>query len=182
MYSILYRQISIKSSEGIDGSQTSLAEQKYLFVEQPSEDFLCPVTSGLLLKPHLTACCGNHISQEAAMRIQGETTIWIQGEGGACPLCNTPDLVTLLDKYYLRQVKKLRVFCHHKERGCKWHGELFDLDHHLQSCPYSDLSRYTLRINLLTCTSSYYPYHIVKKRLLGLNKTGQSIQYMTLRR
>ena len=168
------------SGEGRDSSQIPLAEQKFYFAEQPPENFFCPVTCGLLLQPHLTTCCGNHLSQEAAMKIQGETTIWIQGEGGACPLCNMPDLVTLPDKYFLRQVKKLCVFCHHKEKGCKWQGELFDLDHHLQSCPYSDLSRYTL----LTCTSPYYPYifHAVKKRLLELNKTGQAIQYMRLRR
>ena len=135
---------------GRDASQASLAEQDFLFVEQPSENFFCPVTYGLLLQPHLTACCGKHLSQEAAMKIQGETTIWLQGEGGACPLCNMPDFVTLQDKCFLRKVKKLRVFCRHKERGCKWQGELFDLDHHLQSCPYSGLSRYTLHsINLL---------------------------------
>ena len=140
-HAFLYRRISIQSSEDRDASQTSLAEEEFLFVEQSSENFFCPVTCGLLLQPHLTACCGKHLSQEAAMKIQGETTIWLQGEGGACPLCNMPDFVTLQDKCFLRKVKKLRVFCRHKERGCKWQGGLFDLDHHLQSCPYSGLSR-----------------------------------------
>ena len=152
--SFLYRRISVQPSEGRDISQTSLAEQDFLFVEQPSKNFLCPVTYGLLLQPHLTACCGKHLSEEAAMKIQGETTIWLQGEGGACPLCNMPDLVTLPDKYFLHQVKMLRVFCHHKKRGCKWQGELFDMDHHHQSCPYSDLSRYTLYILFILL---YYP-------------------------
>ena len=101
-------------------------EQEYHFVEQLSKDFFCPVTLDLLLHPHLTACCGKHLSQEAATRIQGG--------GGACPLCKKPHLNTMLDKHYLRQVNELHVFCHHKERGCGWQGELSDLERHVQSC------------------------------------------------
>ena len=102
-------------------------EQNYYFVEQLSEDFYCPVTFNLLLQPHLTECCGKHISQEAATRIQGE--------GGACPLCKEAHLNTMLDKNIRRQVNELRVFCHHEDRGCGWQGELSDLEHHVQSCP-----------------------------------------------
>ena len=142
------------------------------------------MTYGLLLQPHLTACCGNHLSEAAAMKIQGETTIWIQGEGGACPLCKMPDMVTLPDKCFLRQVKQLHVFCRHKERGCEWQGELFNLDHHLQSCSYSGLSRYALHsISTYTVIISLpICINIVEKKILELNKTGQDIQYMRLRR
>ena len=101
--------------------------EEFLFVKQLSKDFVCPVTYGLLLQPHLTACCGKHLSQEAATRIQRE--------GGACPLCNEPQLKAMLDKHFLRQVNELRVFCRHKDRGCGWQGELSDLERHVQSCP-----------------------------------------------
>ena len=104
-----------------------MTEQEYDLVEQLSEDFFCPVTKGLLLQPHLTACCGQHLSDEAAVRIQGG--------GGACPMCLTPNLHTTLNKHFLRQVCQLRVFCRHKERGCGWEGELSALEHHVQSCP-----------------------------------------------
>ena len=145
MHAFSYRQISIRSSESRDASQTSLAEQDFLFVEQPSEDFFCPVTNGPLLQPHLTACCGEHLSQESAMRIQGE--------GGACPMCKVPNLSTVLNKHFLRQVNKLCVFCRHQDRGCEWQGELSDLERHVQSC---GLSRYTLHTNLLTYTVTQY--------------------------
>ena len=164
----LYRRISVQSSEG---SQTSLAEEKHLFVEQPSENFFCPVMYGLLLQPHLTACCGKHLSEEAAMRIQGE--------GGACPMCKEPNLSTVLNKHFLRQVNELRVFCLHEDRGCEWQGELSELEHHVQSC---GLSWYTLHIKLLTYTVIILFAHIAKKRLLELNKTIQDIHYMRLRR
>ena len=94
---------------------------------QPAKDFFCPVTYGLLVEPHLTECCGKHLSWEAAARIKGE--------GGACPLCKAPRLTTLLNKHFLRQVKELRVFCHHEDKGCEWQGELSDLERHLRTCP-----------------------------------------------
>ena len=104
-------------------------EQEYHFFKKPSRDFFCPVTFGLLLQPHLTTCCGKHLSQEAAMRIQTE--------GGVCPMCKEPHLSTVLNKHFLRQVNELHVFCRHKDRGCKWRGELCDMEHHAQSksCP-----------------------------------------------
>ena len=165
VHAFLYRQISIESSEGRDTSQTTLAEHGFLFVEQLSKNLFCPVTHDLLLQPHLTACCGNHLSQEAAIRIQEE--------GGACPLCIESHLSTVLNKHFLRQVNELCVFCHHKERGCKWQGELSSLDHHLKSCSYY----FSRHIKLLTCTIIILFAHIAKKRLLELNKTGQDIHY-----
>ena len=106
------------------------SEEDYLFVEQSLKDYFCPVTFGLLLQPHLTSCCGNHISQEAASRIQRE--------GGACPICNTHPLSTMLNKYFQRQVKSVLVFCHHDDRRCGWQGELANFDSHVQSCPMRD--------------------------------------------
>ena len=95
--------------------------------------FFCPVTYGLLLQPHLTSCCGNHLSQEATTRI-------LQEEKGPCPLCKTPhnNWSAVLNKHFQRQVNALRVFCHHEDRGCGWHGELSDLQNHTQVCPMKD--------------------------------------------
>lgn len=102
-------------------------QEEFSYVEEPSENFFCPVTLDLLLQPYQTNCCGNHLSQEAA-------TI-IQGEGGACPICNEPQLNTILDKWFRRQVNALRVLCRHEDRGCGWQGELSGFERHVQSCP-----------------------------------------------
>ena len=108
-------------------NQLTPAEEDIPFVEQLSKDFFCPVTFDLLLQPHLTACCGKHLSQKAATLIQRE--------GGRCPMCNEPQLKTMLDHHFRRQVNYLSVFCHNKDRGCGWQGELSDLERHVQSCP-----------------------------------------------
>ncbi|CAI8017373.1 hypothetical protein GBAR_LOCUS10554 [Geodia barretti] len=115
-------------------------EEDYPFVEKPSEDFFCPVTLGLLLQPHLTSCCGKHLSEESATRIQGE--------GGPCPLCKAPDWSTVLNKLFRRQVKELHVFCRHKEKGCWWKGELSDFTQHVHSCQF----RY-LQVSTQVCTT-----------------------------
>ena len=112
-------------------------DEDYPFVEKPSEDFFCPVTLGLLLQPHLTSCCGKHLSEESATRIQGE--------GGRCPLCKAPDWSTVLNKHLSRQVKELHVFCRHKEKGCWWKGELSDFTQHVQSCQYRYLCQSVFR-------------------------------------
>ena len=106
----------------------SKAEDYIIFVDSPSEEFFCPINSSLLLQPHLTLCCGKHLSEECATRIQGE--------GGPCPLCKTPDWSTVLNKHFCHQVKELHVFCNHKEKGCWWKGELYNLENHVQSCTF----------------------------------------------
>ena len=98
----------------------------YDFVEKPSEEFFCPVTKNILLQPHLTSCCGRHLSREVATELQ-------KGKK-RCPLCKAVDWSTIWDKRFQREVKSLHVFCSNKNRGCEWQAELFSLDYHLQSC------------------------------------------------
>ena len=99
--------------------------QEYDFVKNPSEDYVCPVTLGILLQPHQMACCGKHLSDEAVAIIKKER--------GACPMCKEPIFLSMLDKHFRREVHELCVFCHYKDLGCKWKGKLSDLNHHLES-------------------------------------------------
>ena len=48
------------------------------------------------------------------------------------------------------------MFCHHEDRCCGWHGELSDLEHHVQSCPMRDAP---LMTELLE--SSFYVNNII---------------------
>ena len=105
------------------------------------------MTLGLLLQPHLTSCCGKHLSEESATRIQGE--------GGPCPLCKSPDWGTMLDKLFRRQVKELHVFCRHKEEGCWWKGELSYFKQHVHSCQF----RYKLYQSVLHRFEQFFSLH-----------------------
>jgi hypothetical protein len=117
--------------EELDEEVFELTEDDFLFVESPSSDFFCPVTTDLLLEPHLTFCCGSHLSQEAAVRIQRD--------GKSCPMCKTLDWNTVLNKHFQRQVNALQMFCCHQNKGCRWQGELSTLIPHVKSCPMRDM-------------------------------------------
>ncbi len=114
-------------------SVTSQPEQHtpqpvYDFVEQPDQDYFCPVSFELLTQPHQTTCCGNHISQQAADRLIRE--------GKHCPLCKNENFATNEDMYFKRNsINKLKVYCSHKKSKCKWTGELGDLKQHTTFCP-----------------------------------------------
>lgn len=98
--------------------------QDYDFVEPPPRDFFCPVTLELLVDPHQTKCCGNHISVVAAAKLQNEAK--------PCPVCNEPNFETVPDKHYRRRVLELRVNCPHA--GCDWVGEVRGYKAHSEAC------------------------------------------------
>ncbi|XP_064404944.1 TNF receptor-associated factor 5-like isoform X2 [Halichondria panicea] len=103
------------------------AELDYDFVEQPDQDYFCPVSLELLVEPHQTSCCGHHVSQQAANRLIREQK--------PCPMCKDDEFNTQSDKYFKRKIRQLKVRCPHKKSGCEWTGELGDLNHHTTSCP-----------------------------------------------
>ena len=100
------------------------SEDDYDFVETPPKDVYCPVTFGVLRKPHQTLCCGNHLSQEAVATLEQNRE--------PCPLCKKA-LSTVPDKYFQRRVNQLRVCCLNKNLGCEWVGELGHLERHLSN-------------------------------------------------
>ena len=110
-------------------------EREYDFVEQPPEEFFCPVSFAVLLEPYLTQCCGNHLSQEAYQSLTGQP----------CPVCREENFSAVLDKSVQRKVLSLKVKCPHKAEGCEWQGELRSLEQHLNTnssageCRYGDV-------------------------------------------
>ncbi len=105
-----------------------IAELDYDFVEQPDQDYFCPVSFELLVDPHQTSCCGHHISQQAANRLIRERK--------PCPMCKEDNFATHEDKFFKRNcINKLKVYCSHKKSECEWTGELGDLNHHTTACP-----------------------------------------------
>ncbi len=107
---------------------TQPAEPDYDLVEEPENDLYCPIILEILVEPHQTDCCGQHISEKAAQRIIRD--------GKPCPMCNNTPFKTLKDKFFKRNtINKLNVRCPHKKSGCQWIGELGDLNYHTTSCP-----------------------------------------------
>ena len=115
------------------------------FVEPPPESLQCPVCLLPFQDPHLLSCCGHKGCACCIGRIKVS--------GHPCPICQQP-FTTLLDKQLQRKVLDLRVFCSKKGEGCRWEGELRDLETHSrrdcdlvdEECRYRCGGRYQRRV------------------------------------
>ena len=87
--------------------------------------YFCPVTFEFLKDPRQTnLCCGNHLSRATAERLEAE--------GKPCPICKKAPLETTEDLFFKRKVMELNVRCSNRAIGCKWVGELGNLNDHLK--------------------------------------------------
>ena len=112
-----------RSAEG--GEATN--QEEFDFVDQPTEEFFCPVTFELLLNPHQTTCCGHHLSEKAVTRLQREDK--------PCPMCKESKLVTMPDKFFKRKASAVLIRCSYKESECEWVGEVGGAKQHTTACP-----------------------------------------------
>ena len=95
----------------------------YEFPSKPADDYFCPVSLELLVHANQTGCCGSHLSEEVATKLEEEQR--------PCPLCNAPELKTTKDLYFRRLVGQVVMYCQHKGSGCTWEGTVKELQAHL---------------------------------------------------
>ena len=97
------------------------------FVTPPPAAFQaeCPICQLILCEPYQTTCCGKSFCHSC---IQGVENLI------CCPACRGN--LQLFPNEGLRQsLIQLRVWCTH--HGCKWSGELGELEHHLSEANHS---------------------------------------------
>lgn len=99
------------------------ANYEYRYVDKPTEDYFCPVSTELLVNANQTGCCGSHLSEEISSKLEEEKK--------PCPLCNASDLKTTKDLYFRRLVGQVKVYCQNQGSGCKWEGSVTSLKPHL---------------------------------------------------
>ena len=91
------------------------------FVDPPPDSLQCPVCLLPFRDPTLLSCCGHKGCAWCIGRIKAT--------GHPCPICQQP-FETMLEKQLQRKILDLRVFCSKKGEGCRWEGELRDLETH----------------------------------------------------
>ena len=105
----------------------------YEFVTNPPDELICSICLSVLRDPNLTSCCGNHFCQSCISRIKNERN--------PCPLCQEQDYAVMLDKFFVRRVKGLKIKCPGNSHGCEWVGELRSIERHLDvSCGFVEVT------------------------------------------
>ena len=176
------------ASSGMADSKGRCSE--YDFVEQPPEEYFCPVSFAVLLEPYQTQCCGNHLAKESYERLQGQP----------CPVCREENLTAMKDKFHKRRVLSLKVRCPHKAEGCEWEGELGSLEQHLDTssnassvavaaCQYVDVDcascgkcfkRHALQLHVKDCVSSMLTQEVPKLKVKVQEQSEQIKQQADL--
>ena len=95
------------------------------FVERPPSAFQmeCPICHLILRKPYQIACCGTNFCHTCIQLLQADNSL--------CPTCRNDNFGIFLNKSLDRSLKQLQVYCTYREDGCRWRGELGELDRHL---------------------------------------------------
>ena len=107
---------------------------QYIFITEPPKSRFCPICFDLLTEPYLSDC-GHHVCCQCRTRL-------LTSNKKECPECREPDVLSSarLNKFLQREINDLKVRCQHHREGCKWTGEVRDLQSHLdpdkRKCDY----------------------------------------------
>ena len=88
------------------------------FVEEVPDGLRCPVCLLAFREPHFLNCCGARVCSSCLRSI-----------GVHCPLCRS-NFQNILCSELSKDVLRLKVYCNYKSKGCKWTGELGQLQEH----------------------------------------------------
>ena len=119
------------------------------FVEKPPKaiQYECPVCLLILREPHQVNCCGYIFCRVCV------TTV--QNKGKPCPCCKAKKFSRFEDKSLNRSLSKFKVYCSNKEQGCKWVGELGQLDDHLNLYPSPQNQLQGCQLSQIKCFYCY---------------------------
>ena len=105
----------------------------YDLVKPAPDKYNCMICSGLLERPVLMSCCGQHFCESCLKK-------WYAEQGKKCPHCRNIGVTYLLNKERVRDINELRVYCSNKSKGCTWKGELGSLVGHVESnCGFTEI-------------------------------------------
>ena len=99
------------------------------FVEKPPKivQSECPVCLQIIREPHQADCCGYAFCQVCIDRVKTDNK--------PCPCCKAEIFEIFEDKRLKRMLHDFKVYYSNNNQGCKWIGQLKQLDSHLNSIP-----------------------------------------------
>ena len=97
----------------------------YNFVDTPHDRNICNICHLPSRDPYLSVCCGHVFCKSCLNNVK------VFAISNACPTCRNEELVTFPNRQLDREIRSLHIYCTNKEKGCKWHGELNNINNHL---------------------------------------------------
>ena len=88
----------------------------------------CPICRLILRDPYQAKCCGTDFCHSCIQHLPTDNK--------RCPNCREDKFEVFEDKRLKHSLSQLQVWCTHKD-GCRWSGELGDLEHHLKTGVHS---------------------------------------------
>ena len=97
----------------------------YDFISTLPDRIICKICYLPSRDPYLSVCCGHIFCKSCLDSVKAAAVT------KACPFCREEKFVTFPNKAVDREVKELHIYCTNIEKGCKWQGELNDINNHL---------------------------------------------------
>lgn len=129
--SLMFLFTSLKWRMATTEPQASVNGYMHKFIDNLPDDMICLICQFPACNPHQRDCCGK-IFCKACLDEH-------EKHGNQCPNCRQNGK-NFYDKRSERQIKSLKMSCENEEKGCKWQGELFNLDSHTKDCQYTVIS------------------------------------------
>ena len=133
------------------------------FVQKPQNAFQseCPICLLVLREPYQATCCGKSFCKECIEQVREKSE--------ACPACKVENYNLFHNLGLQQSLYDFRVYCTHKSKGCKWIGELRELDNHLNSDPPADKSLQGCPFSEVSCPLSYAGCNVrlTRKNMFG---------------
>ena len=122
----------LQEEEALDGeSDDENVGYDYAFVDPgPSDDQMCPICHLVARKACQANCCGKIFCKGCLGKLRQYSDEF------KCLICRK-----MLGKRYFkdkrmeREILHLQIYCTNKNEGCRWQGNLKDIDTHIKECP-----------------------------------------------
>ena len=99
-----------------------------------TDNHKCPICHYVVRDAYQVNCCGNNICKECLRRCLRVSN--------CCPICRCQ---IGKDQYFKdtkcdREIMSLTVYCSFSKTGCKWKGELRNVEKHVENCLYQSVT------------------------------------------
>ena len=98
----------------------------YDVIDPLPDRLLCKICHLPSRDPYLSVCCGHLFCKSCLDNVTKTTAI-----SYACPVCRDEEFITFPNKAVDREIKSLHICCTNGMLGCKWQGELNNINNHL---------------------------------------------------